>query len=798
MKRKNIYILPFLLLLSELAIAQCTLQGTITGKEEKSPLAGALIYLPDLKKGTATDENGKYLIEGLPTGKYLAEIKLFGYASMLATIETCKEPVRDFELSASVIEAGEVVVTGSSKATELKKNPGAITTINNTALLRITSTNMIDALSSKPGITQISTGSGISKPVIRGLGYNRVVILNDGVRQEGQQWGDEHGIEIDEFSANKIEILKGPASVMYGSDALAGVINIIGTPTPAPGTIGASITTGFQSNNSLATLSAMQNGNIKNINWMVRASSKQAQSYHNRNDGRVFNSGYTENNYSGTIGLNKKWGYSHLTMSSFNQKLGLIEGERDSATGKFVRQWALNDSTVIPVIATGKDLESISPVVPKQTIRHNKIACDNNFILGKSRLSVLLAYQHNLRKEFGDPLAPDEAGIQFSLSTFTYDIKYFLPEKKGWQLSLGSSGMMQQNRNLGSEFIIPEYRQMDAGLFVYVKKDFTDKLNMAGGIRFDNRNYSGEQLTANGLVRFDALSRNFRNASGSVGATYEPNRHWVVKANLARGYRAPQAAELSSNGRHEGTFRFEIGNAGLEPETSLQADLGIMFNSSHVSLDAAVFSNSIDHFIYLAKLRSVNGGDSIVDITDPAPAYRFIQGNAMLNGAEITLDIHPHPLDWLHFENTFAYVNAINKGRPDSSRYLPFSPPIRITSELQADIKKLNSRFVNFYVLINAQICFKQDHVLLENNTETPTPGYTLFNAGMGSDVKDKKGGMIGTLVFAVNNLTDVAYQAHLSRLKYAPMNYVTGRTGVYNMGRNFSVKVMVPLSFKK
>ncbi len=778
--------------------AQCILSGTITDRDDRSPSIGALIYLPDLKKGATTDALGKYKIENLPAGQYLVEIKLFGYSTISAQVNPCVQSIQNFLLSTTVIETKEVVVTGSSKATELLKMPGAVTTIDRAALFKTTSTNIIDALTSKPGIAQITTGAGISKPVIRGLGYNRIITLNDGIRQEGQQWGDEHGIEIDEFSANKIEILKGPSSLMYGSDAMAGVINILSAPAPATGTMNGAITTNYQSNNGLVGLSAMQNGNLENVNWMVRGSYKNAGNYRNKFDGAVFNSGTHEQDFNGTLGLNKRWGYCHLIVSSFSQNLGLIEGDRDSSTGKFTKQIGYPDSTIGSEIVPDMELRSRNLFLPKQVINHKKIALDNTFILGQSRLSVLIAFQHNSRKEFTDVLNPEMEGLHFSLKSTTFDVKYFLPEKQSWQITFGSNGMLQQNKNLGLEFLIPEYLQLDLGVFGFVKKEINAKLNLAGGVRYDYRHYKNDEFIENAQVRFASLEKKYGNFSGSVGGTYSATKALVIKANIARGYRAPQAAECSSNGRHEGTFRYEIGNPQLSPETSYQGDLGVLFNSDHLSVDAAVFTNNINHFVYLKKLNSQFGGDSITDPSAPTPTYKFVQGKASLNGAEFSIDIHPHPFDWLHFENTISWVNAINKDQTDSSKYLPLTPATHITSELRADIKKLKTSITNFYFLTNAQVFLRQNHVLLENGTETPTQGYTLLNAAIGSDVLDKKGNLFCSLIITANNLTDIAYQSHLSRLKYAPQNYLTTKTGVFNMGRNLSVKVMIPLSFKK
>ena len=779
------------------AFTQCLWSGQISDSEDHSPITGASIYFPDLKKGTITDASGKFKIENLPNGKYLAEIKQFGYQTISSFINVCENPTLNFTLSPSVVETQEVVVTGSSKATELLKMPSAVTTIDRATLFKTTSTNIIDALTSKPGIAQITTGAGISKPVIRGLGYNRIITLNDGIRQEGQQWGDEHGIEIDEFSASKIEILKGPASLMYGSDAIAGVINILSAPNIAEGSIGGNITTTIQSNNGLCGISGMQNGNIKNISWMARVSFKNAGNYKNNFDGRVLNSAYNEYDASANLGINKKWGYSHIIFSSFNQNIGLIEGERDSSSGFFVRQIKRTDSTSESAITTASELNSRLLNIPNQHISHTKIACDNSLILTKGRLSLLAAYQQNSRKEFADVLEPNTPGLNLALNTWTYDLKYFFPERKNRQITLGSNGMFQNNKNLGDEVLIPEYYQADYGGFVYYKKEINTHFNIAGGLRYDIRNYKSDLLKIDSITRFFATMKTFQNMSGSIGFTYAFNKFLVFKVNMARGYRAPQAAEISSNGLHEGTFRYEIGNINLNPETSYQADLGILYNTPHLTIDAAVFSNNIHNYIYLNRLLNIMGQDSISDPLNPTPSYQFVQGDAKLDGGEISIDLHPHPFHWLHFENTFSYVNAVNKNQGDSSKYLPFTPPTHITSEIRADIKKLNTNVLNCYFLLNVQAFLKQNKVLLANNTETSTPGYALFNAAVGSEIISRRRKPICSIVLAINNITNCAYQSHLSRLKYAPENHTTGRTGVYNMGRNMSIKAQFPIRFK-
>jgi iron complex outermembrane receptor protein len=209
-------------------VAAGALTGKITDAQTGEALPGASIYLHDLKKGTISDSKGQYRIANLNPGKYLIEVTYRGYSSIIETVVVNGDTQKDITLRIAIVENEEVTVTGVSTATRTRQSPQPVDVLKKEQLFNVSATNAIDALSKTvPGVNALSTGPAISKPFIRGLGYNRVVTINDGIRQEGQQWGDEHGIEIDDYSIQRVEVLKGPASLMYGSDALAGVINII-------------------------------------------------------------------------------------------------------------------------------------------------------------------------------------------------------------------------------------------------------------------------------------------------------------------------------------------------------------------------------------------------------------------------------------------------------------------------------------------------------------------------------------------------------------------------------------------
>lgn len=774
------------------ALVKVRLSGRITDARTGEPLPGASIYFADEKIGTAADAQGKYIISNIPDGHHVVEVSHSGYGTLVEHIELITDTEKDFALSPVITENQAVIVTGVTGATSIRKAPIPVTTIRKSALLQSSSTNIVDALAKIPGVSQLSTGPAISKPVIRGLGYNRVVTISEGTRQEGQQWGDEHGIEIDEMSVARAEVLKGPASLMYGSDAMAGVVNFITNVPVAEGTFKGNILANYQTNNGLFGINGSLAGNKNGFNWNAYGTYKKAGDYRNQYDGRVLNSRFNEKNFGGYIGINKSWGFSHLLFSHFDQRTGLVEGDRDDATGKFL----LYSGTPLERIASSDDLDGMEVLIPYQRIQHNKLVSDNSFSIDKTRLKVNLAYQQNLRKEFGDPENPSGQELFFDLETFNYNLQWQLPEIKEWHTTIGVNGMRQSNRNKGEEVLIPEYGLFDIGTFLYTQR-FFNKATLSGGIRFDNRSVDSKEHLDGVDQKFAAFKRNFSNLSGSIGISYEPDDYLTFKANIARGFRAPTLAELASNGAHEGTNRYEYGDRDLRSETSLQLDLGVDLDYEHFNISLAGFYNHISDFVFYRRLQSVFGGDSLVNVdNEDIPAFKFNQHDANLAGLEASIDIHPHPLDWLHFENAFSFVRGKFARPIDGSSNLPLIPAPRWTSELRASFPKAGKAFENLYVKLEADNTFEQSKPFLGYGTETSTPAYTLWNAGAGADIA-RKGKTIFSLHLALTNFTDKSYQQHLSRLKYADINTVTGRQGVFNTGRNFSVKLNIPFGWK-
>lgn len=764
MKKIHLFLVVLLSFLSFSVSANTVadVKGKVTDASTQEPLVGATIYISDLKATTTTNANGEFVFKNIPNkGRFLIEVRYIGYKTASQQIDLSSDQPISFALAPSVIESAEIVVTGTPHSANSKTNSLAVVTVSREKLAQSGGTNIIDAIAKIPGVSQVTTGGAISKPSIRGLGYNRVLTIVDGAREEAQQWGDEHGVEVDQFAAARIEILKGPASLLYGSDALGGVINIIDDLVPPSGEFHGNFTTSYGTNNGLTASSLMLQGNSNGLVYRGRVSYKNAYGFGYKGK-TVPNSGFNETNVSGMIGLNKTWGYAHLNLSRFNTNVGLVENGPD-ASGNYLDE----DGNVL----TNDDARSRKLELPFQNINHYRAALNSNILLGGGQLKTTLAFQKNIRKEFEE--SKDAPGLHLNLDSYTYDVKYSFANNGTWEPTIGVQGMHQTNVNNGDEFLIPDYTSDNIGAFAYLKRNF-NKGAINAGVRYDYKNIDGRDLTADGEQVFTAFNNNFSNVSGSVGFAFELAKDLNFKGNIGSGFRAPNIAELGANGRHEGTFRYEIGNSNLKQETSLQFDLGLSYGLENVTFGLNAYSNRIYNYIYPGNFNNEttpfveDGG-----LTTVIPVYRFVQTDADLVGGEASVDFHL--IKSLHFENTFSYVKGTNRS---SGSALPFIPAASLNNELRFEptIKDLKDS----YVKVGLTNVFKQDRF---DSFETETKGYTLIDVGIGTSLKVKNGKI--NLWVTGQNLTNKLYYNHLSRYKAA---------GIYNPGRNISVGISVPI----
>jgi iron complex outermembrane recepter protein len=409
-------------------------------------------------------------------------------------------------------------------------------------------------------------------------------------------------------------------------------------------------------------------------------------------------------------------------------------------------------------------------------VQYWKATSVSTLIFGNSQVRLNLGYQDNDRREFSE--SAENPSLFMHLSTITYDAKFTHLFENKTELVAGLSGMTQMNENKGEEYLIPEYHLQTGGGFIYVKKSLK-LFTLNAGVRLDFRSMTGASLYLDSLgqpaTSGDTIFPGFTSAnsafSGSSGFTFSPSKVYNFKFNIGSGFRAPNIAELGSNGVHEGTFRYEIGNPGSKPENSLQVDGEISFNLKWISATFNGYYNYIFNYIYQ---RNVN--DEKVFYQDQwYPVYRFVQGNSVLKGFEFELDFHP--VDQLHFENSLDYVmgSNVSVGTP-----LPLIPPLHSIHELKwIFTTSKRSIFHGPYISVSAEINYAQNRV---DTFETPTPGYFLLNAAMGSQLRVQN--QTWTFFISGKNLTNTKYFDHLSRLK---------EIGIYNMGMNITFGVVIP-----
>jgi len=796
-----------------------TLSGKVTDKADGAPIFGASVSIPDLKNGTSTNAKGEYVLTHVPKGTYLVQISYLGYSSVTQRVDFTKTSVLNVQLQLSAIESGEVVVTGVSRATEVKRNPVPMVAVSKTYLdQRSASGNVIDEIANLPGISAVTTGPNVSKPFIHGLGYNRVVTLQDGIRQEGQQWGDEHGIEVDQNSIDRIEVIKGPASLSYGSDAIGGVVNLI-SPAPVPeGKILGSVQGIYGTNQGLLNGSFRLQGNQNGLLWGTVISAKEAKDYQNQHDGRVYATGYQERDARAMVGLNKSWGYSYLNASVYDALQDIPNGSRDSVTRQFTKQ--ITEADVFRPIVSPSELNSYAIPSLHQHVQLYRIYDNSNFILGKGNLIVNLGYQFSHRREYTHPEAVDVAGLNLHLSTYTYDVKYNYNFADDYETTIGVNGQYQNNTIGGATaFPIPAYHQFDIGPFAIVKKSF-GKLDLSGGLRYDSRSFTGQaayidttagqfpQLytgsdpanTPNVSSQFTALNKTFSGFSGSFGGTYNFSDAFLLKANIARGFRAPSIAELSANGPDPGSQIYHVGNSNFKPEFSVQEDIGAFLTLPSISASVELFNNNIQNYIFQQQQLNPDGTPAVNPAFPQYAIFTYVQSKARINGGEFSLDVHPLP--WLHFQNSLALTYGENLGTggkvPDSLKYLPFIPPLHTHSELRGTFNKGLSNFKNLYAFVGFDHFNAQNRYFSAYGTETYTAGYNLLSAGIGGDIINTAGQTIVKLFIEGTNLSNVNYQSNMSRLKYFdnPVTAPGVQRGIFNMGRNISFKVVVPFDF--
>lgn len=811
-----------LLLLSPVALFGQVKQRTITGSAKDSntqqPVAYYNISQQNTKNSTSANDKGIFKLNTtVDEGSIILILQALGYETDTLRIQANQDHYTVF-LKPQSSSLDEVVVTGATRASLIRENPISITPVSAKQIERSAESNIIDVLvKNVPGLKAVKTGPNISKPFIHGLGYNRVLTLYDGIRQEGQQYGDEHGIEIDDYNIEKAEVIKGPASLLYGSDAIAGVISFFpNVPKQEDGKIHGKFISEYQTNNNLIGDGLQLNYADKHFVFAVNGSYKMAKNYRNPIDGRVYLSNFNVKNFSALAGYKSDKGYTHLNFTLFDNRQGIPDGSRDSLSRRFTKQIFEGDDDDIlnrPFV-TDKELNSYKIPDLAQHIQHYRAYLHSFYALGSGDIDISLGGQQNIRREYTHPTDPKQAGMYMRLNTLNYGVRYNAPRFSNIETSFGVNGMLQSNKNLdATDFPIPDYNLYDGGLYFYSKWK-RNKWSISGGVRYDLRRvtwndfYVGEneetgfeqQSDANNPdanLQFEAYNKLFQGLSGSIGATYQVNENISLKANIGRAYRAPNITEIGSNGLDPGAHIIYLGNREFKPEFSLQEDLGVNLRFKNISGEISFFNNNIQNYIYMSTLADA-AGVPIVDAQGNR-TYQYQQSKAQLYGTEFWLAIHPESLKGFRWDNSMSVTYGYNrknsyKGKGTEGEYLPLIPPMTFNSSISQEITPMSKYIAAITPKIEMEYSAEQKRFLGLNGTETATPSYTLINAGFTTEVKYSKTKNI-QFVFQVNNVFNKAYQSHLNRLKYFEYfsQSASGRYGIYNMGRNLAMKIIVP-----
>ena len=770
------------------------------------------------KYHTLTDKFGYFELKNLPPGKHVLRASAGGLETkeIEVNLESGKILSIEIKLNEVVKDYSEVIIKAISKTMLDKENPIALTTISQKLIDRSSESNIIDVLAKNtPGLNAVKTGPNVSKPFIRGLGYNRVLTLYDGIRQEGQQWGDEHGIEVDAYDIERVEVIKGPASLMYGTDALAGVVSLFPFKTSTNDGFHGRYLSEFQSNNKQIG-NGLRLSYVKNkFSFALRSSWRISSNYQNAVDGKVYNTNFNEKNISTYFGFTDKNALVNVNFSLYDNLQGIPDGSRDSLTRQFTKQIynAISDTLHLRPIVSEAELNSFSTAPIHQHIQHYRAYSKGEFKLKKGDFDYTLAFQQNRRQEFNHPQNVQQAGLSLRLNTYNYNFKYSLPIGNYVQSFFGLNGIYQTNENQSAtNFTIPDYKLFDGGIFAYFKYK-KDKLSICGGLRTDIRKVTFDDFylqtdTLTGFdshvqnsfdetLQFPAYSKLFNGLSTSLGLSYFFNDHLSLKANIGRGFRAPNITEIASNGLDPGAHLIYLGNRNFVPEFSLQEDLGLFINFKNFSAEISVFNNNVQNFIYLSLVADSNG-NAILDPQNNR-TYQYMQSKAQLYGIETWFSFHPIAFPQFRFNTSLALVYGINKetkfrDKGIQGEFLPLIPPLKSMSSISYKFAFEKSILRAISPTVEFEYNASQNRYLAVNNSETSTPSYSLVNLQLSFEFKYCKEKTL-QLQTQVNNVFDVAYQSHLSRLKYFENYQQTpnNRSGIYSMGRNFCVKMIVP-----
>lgn len=762
-------------IVTKLAAQTVRISGSVFSNGQK-PLEGAIVTLHPSNSISITDKAGYFFFNDVPKDSKLLTARYSGYALYETQLSLDKKEIvfPAILLNPEIKELEEVIITDSYEGRRKKETALNLEIVNSSFIQRNLGGSLMQSLQRIPGVKTISIGSGGSKPLIRGLSFNQVIVVENGIKHEGQQWGADHGLEIDQYAVNRVEIIKGPSSFIYGSDAIGGAINIKPVPFPAKNVLGGSVDFTEKSNNEQFGGSLNLFGRTEKWFFDTRITAMDYGDYRVPTDTvQVYNYAVPlyKNHLRNTAGSEFDW---HASTGYVTEKFKsvLYFSNIYSKSGFFANAHGLEPRNVDTAL---HDKSSRDILMPFQKVMHTKISNTTSFQLGTHQLETQLGFQKNFRREYShyvnhgymppiypaDMYAPENLERQYDKEVFSVAIKDEFAIQNH-QFTVGLNGEQQQNKINGWSFLIPAFKQVNAGLFVYDKMQLTDLWLLHGAVRLDYgriemKSYADwfpSEITENGqttseyLERSQDLTRTFKSFNWSTGVNYTPG-HWSLKANLGTSFRMPIAKELASNGVNYHYFRFEKGDQNLAAERSYQLDLGMEWHSNKWSVQLSPFFNYFPNYIYLNPTSQhdiyYGAGNQV---------FEYEQSKVMRYGGELQTRYQFTP----HFSGEILaeYLYSEQLSGSKKGYTLPFSPPASVLFGLNytPEIKYLRDT----YFSLDYRYTAAQNQIV---PPEKKTASSSIFNLALGTKVK--AGHQAFILSLQVQNLFNTRYLNHTS-----------------------------------
>jgi len=743
----KIGIFIYILLLSISSLGQA-FEGKIIDSETKSPIAFARVSIEALHLNATTDSLGIFRFEQLPPSFVEFKLSAFDYSPSLVKVNVASTKIVAFELTPQHILLDEVIISVSEGKLR-NENITSIEYRSKKSLFESGATTMGEALNLMAGVQQATIGVGIAKPVIRGLGGMRVVSYWSGLRLENQQWGDDHGMGASEVGLQGIEIIKGPASILYGADALGGVIHYIDEDYAPTHTSEAYFSTRFESNSMGTTNEFGYKINKGKFKFNLFANYINHADFQLSSGRFIQNSRFWGANVKMSLGYRKGNYVFNLRYHTAYNRIG-IPGhthDEDATTEDFLR-----------------DMRGRRATLPAQLIFNNFLIAENKWFFKRSELLIQLGNTNNFLREFDEKVTIPYTSLILNNSTYNVRYTYNLTEKV--DVKFGVQGMYQTNRNFGTSetYLIPDGNTLDNGAFALISATHK-KWRFQGGLRYDLRLINSIRPDADSSVTTnidtEPVDRRYTSLNSSLGAVHNTKRT-TTRFNISSGFRAPHLAELLADGLHHGSSRYERGDRNLVSEQAIQVDIALELHFEHLEIIINPYFNRIQNFIYLQNIDSTIGSYQVFDFKQLDLAYLY--------GGEVGFHYHPHRLHRLHLESNFS----ITIGQDDEGNALNLMPQPNNVNRIRFDIDN-KQKFQLKSVLLEHQFFLEQNRVGLN---ELPSKEYHLINLALDMGIRDNDH---FSFKAGVRNLTNSNFIAHLSPFR---------NLGIPQPGINFFLSV--------